>query len=795
MIVYLGGNRADLWRTVARVRQSGEATVVSTGGRSADDADVDALSAEINRCAASASVIEHRVGYARESAWRWIEDVALRRPTAIGATLFELMRDEDDAPLWWISDITLQEKAFLVVRFIETLDFFLRTLQPTAVVICGADRDHPWQRPVFAQWARTRKVAIVSAARQEKGGDQNVGPDPRGTPQSRDDVPIPEVERPGMGQPVEVAAHIQPAAALDIALRLVELTLTPLAAVVGALALMVVGTASAIAPASVVAQQSIRVARGLTFGVLAIVLGIILFIPLVLILFVAGIVVVVTAERADAIVDRKQLLSSLSRLDRRSLLTRSPSRDATRQGAVEPLVLVVVDRGDERQRVAVDSRRRSSYNSYLEGVVTALRAAARSHRVVVAQYGSQPGGRAARIARRLRRLVRPGEASVADAINPALWRAANRWSRVDAETGRWVADPKGLGQVLEYEGVPVLDALRSELGTVFAIQNERRLYVEAFRRLIRAIRPSVIVAYNWEGVFRPLTEAAYRERVTLFGVQQALGPYGHAIDHRTAGYVRPGETGDGFRIPNRLAIWGAIHAETLERYGLPGDVPVVTGYPRLDPFVTVRPDRRALRRRLRISDPNAKLVVFSAVLRVIGTPLVRESSYIQMFDELVSITALDPAVYIVAKPWGGDDMVRLRQIVWSRGNRNVRFLAADTDIHNADLLSGAEVLVGTFSSIVGEAVVAGCIPIMVNPPEARYYFGDEHIAHYDGLARTVEDPVAVRAAVLEELGRPAEDRERIRSAALRRVERVFGPVDGGSAARVAAEVLRAARRR
>jgi len=62
-----------------------------------------------------------------------------------------------------------------------------------------------------------------------------------------------------------------------------------------------------------------------------------------------------------------------------------------------------------------------------------------------------------------------------------------------------------------------------------------------------------------------LVVAAFRERATLFGVQQALGPYGHAIDHRVAGYVRPGETGDGFRIPNRLAIWGGIHADTISR--------------------------------------------------------------------------------------------------------------------------------------------------------------------------------------------------------------------------------------
>jgi len=212
----------------------------------------------------------------------------------------------------------------------------------------------------------------------------------------------------------------------------------------------------------------------------------------------------------------------------------------------------------------------------------------------------------------------------------------------------------------------------------------------------------------------------------------------------------------------------------------------------LDPFVRVRADRRALRRRLRIADQNARLIIFTAVLRVIGTPLVRESSYVQMFDDLVSITTEQPDVHVVVKPWPGDDIVRLRQIVWARGNGNVRFLSADTDLHNADLLAGAEVLVGTFSSIVGEAVVAGCTPIMVDPPEARYYFGDEHVAHYEGIARTVE-PASVRAAVLDELGRPADDRRRVRDAALQGVERVFGPIDGRSAERVASEVLRTAR--
>lgn len=791
-MLYLGGNRADLWQSVAYARRQGGAVVVSVGGKAADDADIDALSPDVVRHRAARSVVDPLVGNARESAWRWVEDVGLRQQTAIGATLFDLTRDEKGSPLWWLSDITLEEKGYLVVRFVEMLDHFLRAVAPNALVVCGSDRDHPWQRSVAARWARSRKLAVIRMA-QGKGPEGSVVPQPR-VPQARDDIPIPEVLRSRSQRPLEVAARSQPSAPIDLTLRLLELLVSPIVAVFAAVALVVIGASAVVAPKFLVAQRSLRMFGRAILAAVAFVLGIVLLVPLVAVLLLVAVIVIVTAERADAVVDLRHVRSSLGRFDRRSLLVRPPAeRSSASDSASRPVILVVVDRGNSRRRVALGSGRRSSYNPYLEGVVDALRAQPGGHRVVVVYYGAEPGGRVVRAARRLVRLVRPGDVPITDVIDPALWRAAARWGKVDAETGRAIADPGGLGQFLIYRGVPVLDALRPDLRTAFEILNERRLYVEAFRSLIRTVKPTVTVAYNWEGVFRPLTEAAFREHAVLFGVQQALGPYGHAIDHHTAGYVRPGEIGDGFRLPNRLAIWGDVHAGILHRYNVPSEIPVVTGYPRLDAFARVRPARRALRRRLQISDPHARLVVFTVVLRVIGTPLVREADYVRMFDDLVSITDAEADVHIVVKPWPGDAMGRVREIVWARGNRNVRFLSADSDLHNADLLAGADVLVGTFSSIVGEAVVAGCIPIMVDPPEARYYFGDEHVAHYEGMTRIVE-PSAVRSAVLEELGRPTQERTRIREQALLRVERIFGPADGRSAERVASEVLRSAAR-
>src|SRR5207245_2199680 len=145
-----------------------------------------------------------------------------------------------------------------------------------------------------------------------------------------------------------------------------------------------------------------------------------------------------------------------------------------------------------------------------------------------------------------------GPIRVGAEVTPDLLREAERWSRSHRETGEAILERGGLGSVFEYAGVPLLDPLRRDLATLFSILNDRQIYVHAFRSLFQRLSPSVVVAYNWEGVFRPLTEAAIQMGVPLVGVQQALGPYGHALDHRVAGYVQPGGAGDGLRIPTKL---------------------------------------------------------------------------------------------------------------------------------------------------------------------------------------------------------------------------------------------------
>lgn len=782
LLFYLGGSRSELWRAIARARDRGDLTIVLVTGRLVDEADVAGI-ANARLFQISDAVVDERVAHARARAWAWLEDVGYRRPTRTGATLAQLLTDAGGNSPWWLADITLQERAYLAVRLIESVEHFHRQEQPDSVTVVGSDLTHPWMGITIARWARARAIPTYWRHAASEG----------------DEPAIPETPRSAKDIPISLAARIPSGVedAIDLVLRLAELLTLPIVAPAMAAALILrVGLREAIGTAEGRLESgATAVLKWLRAGLIliaAMVIGLMAFIPVTIGLLALTLVLIVREDRAPRpstiVVQLRRLVVNVNPW--RAFREIQPGSRAVTRERRRRAVLAIEDRGNVKTRVDMGTGRRSTYNPYLEGVVERLRL--NGGPLIVARYGSlRRRALPRRFVTRVRVLLGlTHEVVVSDEITTSIWQTAMLERARNIESGRAVGRVSG---IFEYEGVPLYDALASDLERMFASLHERTLYFHAFGNLIRRLQPALVLAYNWEGVFRPLTAACVEQHVAMLGVQQALGPYGHALDHRRVGYAQPLGSDQGFPIPDRICVWGEMHLRNLSLYGYPEGTVTATGYPRLDAFVGARPSRHRILRRLRIEREDAKIVLFAPVLRVLGLPLVREVNFLRLVDELAALTQSDPSIHVVVKPWPGDELGRLNAIVNARGNRRFRLLPPENDIHNADLLASSAVLITTFSSIVGEAVVSGCTPVVVDYPECRYYFGDEHVEHYRDLARLTRDPSATMAAVRAALR--LTDAERAAEREVRRtvLERVFGPVDGRSSERVASEVTRFAK--
>jgi len=95
----------------------------------------------------------------------------------------------------------------------------------------------------------------------------------------------------------------------------------------------------------------------------------------------------------------------------------------------------------------------------------------------------------------------------------------------------------------------------------------------------------------------------------------------------------------------------------------------------------------------------------------------------------------------------------------------------------------ADAVVGTFSSLLGEALLAGAVAVLMNFPEARYYFGDE-VERYSRIAVWASSPRGAARAVRRIMAGGSAYRERFVESAMPDLRYLFGPLDGHSAERV-----------
>ena len=326
-------------------------------------------------------------------------------------------------------------------------------------------------------------------------------------------------------------------------------------------------------------------------------------------------------------------------------------------------------------------------------------------------------------------------------------------------------------------GYLTLETLREVMSFRLA---EYRFYLEMLAR----VKPRVVFAYNWEGVFRPLTAAARVRGCRIVGVQQALGPYLHALNHREVGYYHENNP-QGFAIPTKVALWGPLHQREFLTYGYAPESIEIAGYARLDRHFYVKSDKQQVRmlacERLGLN-PDERYLLFTGQSRVLDTSILRAEHFATTIRTLCRL-AREVGFNIIIKPWTGDDMRMVEQAAHS--NPGLVFVAPqNVVVSNADLLSVTDWLVGTFSSIIGEATLAGNACVLLNYPEARYYFDLPHVEHYRQMIPFVDE-----AEKLEAVLRPLLESESVRVAHVSKAQAcmhdMFGPCDGQAAKRIA----------
>lgn len=827
LIVYLGGSPEEVIKAAARLGSAGvDSVVVDISGDGALAADYPWLQIRSPEPYAASQ----RVRAARTHGIEWLQEIATQRLTMSGRTFLDTFSD-GDTPAWWRFEISLQERAFMAIRLVELVQEVIRRERVQRVTIVGGEGH--WPRAAVLETCRAHGIAVAEV----QSGAQQV-----------DSRPRPQEKRLWWHVPVVGSAWIRILGSLVTKLLAIAVGI-PLAAV-GAFVLLTSGAflipivvilaallavLTALLPPEVVAlirARSRRLPIGirmprLTLGVLtsraAILMGVgwlwLVLLIIALVRFPSEMVVMLLAGLLAAVVwyvalvliapsDRDvgatlrwpiRRTIQLAQLMRPRQILRALVQATARRPKVQPgpvirsrfRVVLLIDEGNVRVRRQASRRGTSSYNPYIEGVAEAF---ARHSEVTLTtvSYGDAvlaqgPLGPLQQYWRR----IRPGKRVPLRAFyRDAEFEAASALARRRGVECAALEEDPGFRKAFRYCGIDLWPAMRDNFESAFTESARAPAFEAALARLLEVLKPDLVVNYNFEGVFRRMLPAIVRRQIPLLGVQQALGPYGHALDHRVAGYDRPlARHRNGVPAPDRIAVWGDRDVANLTEYGHARDAITVSGYARSDTFVREARslDRRRILRRLRMP-ANARVMIYSPVLRVLGEPLLSDRQWADGLKALLRVAKKRAHLFVLVKPWPGDDIMRLQSLMDEASNEKVGFVDPYIDVHNVELLGVTDAVVGTFSSFLGEALLAGAVPVMLDYPGAAYYFGD-YPDRYRNCVIRVTSQSEIEPAVAKVLDGGAEFRESFVRGAWSDLQSIFGPLDGNSAERIVAAGL------
>ena len=812
LILYCGGPAEDALEAVSRTRLAGrDAVLVDVSGEGGLEARYPWLDVRRLDDYGAAGPVRS----ARRTAADWLQSVSRRRLTVSSRSILETLQDSG-VPRWWRFEISLQERAFLVIRLVETLREILRIEKTRSVTIVGGVDGH-WLTTTVLE---TCRAANVDVTRIGSGPSE---PPPRDR-YDRRWIWIPtsgsflaRFARPLVTKLATIVFGL-PILILVLVLASAAVTLLPVTvAVIVSLYLL----SPLLRPrlngrrARVAIGRLSRPARGLAIAM--VVWAILIFLlwsnPLQVLLGAATVAIAAFALYVLFVLEApsylgltqtlrwpwhraREIRSSLRpRAIVRALIRRPVPKSASRSDSRKVHVALLIDEGNIRARRSVGVHGSGPYNPYFEGIEAAFRSASGTS-VTVLSYGDAPGSRtmAGRIAQ-LRRSVRPrgGRIALRSYLNERDFERADLARASRQRELAILRNDAGLRAAWRYADIDLWPAMADVFETMFDLAAYAEPYDRALGRIVDLIHPDVVVTYNYEGVFRRLLPAVIRRGIPVLGVQQALGPYVHALGPSPSGRDRAlAREPLGVPMPDRIAVWGERDVQLLRQYGHDGGSIVRTGYARSDTFIREHVVKRErVLRRLRVP-ADARVIVYSAVLRVLDGPLLSDDRWRDSLAAVLRASADARDVEVVVKPWPGDDTERIRFLMDSVADEHVHYADPAIDLHNAELLGVAEAVVGTFSSFLAEAVLAGAVPVLLDFPEARYYFTDE-VEAYRSISLKASSPRRAGAIVRTILAGGQTYREDFRRAAIGDLQRIFGPLDGHAADRIVSAALDLAR--
>ncbi|MBP7653144.1 hypothetical protein KA977_06960 [Candidatus Dependentiae bacterium] len=313
---------------------------------------------------------------------------------------------------------------------------------------------------------------------------------------------------------------------------------------------------------------------------------------------------------------------------------------------------------------------------------------------------------------------------------------------------------------------------------------------DLYLKLLDKIKSEAVFVYNWEGVFRPLVSAARMLNIYIFGMQQALGPYHHGLNRSENGYwTSENKRQNAFCIPDKVFVWSEFHKKNFLSFGYPSDSVEVTGYPRLDRHWKIlktksEETRKKISEILKLN-PDKRYLLFTAQVDVLDTALIIRENYHKTLKILIKL-GYKFGFDIIIKPWSSDNMGFLESCA-ALDTSKIYFAPQDLIVHNADLLSVTDWCVGTFSSIMGEAVLLDNLCFMLNYPETKYYFEIGYVENYRNMTVFNDSPENLEANMIEYLS-DEEKQNNFRKFSKTQFYKLFGN-SGGNASNNAVNLI------
>lgn len=668
----------------------------------------------------------------------------------------------NDIAIWWFVELGLQEKSFLVLRFIKTLNYILDKFNVNAFVIAGDDST-TWTRALLKKICESRNMSYYDL-------------------ESYVIIKKPTKSEKEIKILWKVITKREAAAKRSIL-------------IISSILLLLTSVMLSIAhrrPKKIKSKIKRYWFRRFLHGVLLI--GVVLQIAktLPLDLPIKNLVIsilpranLISANLAKSyegqmIFTFKKLSNSVRRSIRKLMLIRKKiERKVPKDGDI---LVVCESAGIKHGRSLVDYEK-SIYHPYIENISDSLEKIERKEglNTTYAYYG---GGFLET------NHISPNNAWIhfSEFMNQEHVDASERFKEKVRNFTNRLKNDTNLIASLSYQNIKLDDVLLDDLLDRYVASSDSILYMEVFSEILKKLRPSVVVMNNYEGVFRMVVAACVLANVPVIGIQQALGPYVHSLNKLQHG-IRNQKLKNkfGFPVPDKIVVWGDAHKENFCNYGFNYDMIKVTGYCRLDTFVNNKQSINKVHIKKKLGLPkNSKVIMFVGTYCPRGFIETLEDKFVRTILELRKITEKFSNAYVLVKPWAGDELDSIKEFVRNYGNDKFMFVDPNTEIHNVELLAITDVILGSQSSIFAEAIAMECYPIYMNYLEEKAYQEDgvkliEKFAQNIGAPEETYDAVS-DALVANKKGLPNEE-----------FNKIFGLLDGRSSERIANEIVELAK--